>query len=93
MNNNDYDVAVAAIKSAVEKSRYRAAKAGNAELLSLYYGIGKYVSQNTRNGFWGKDAIRTISEKLKKELVGIRGFSESNIKSSIYNCWFLNWWY
>ena len=81
MNNNDYDVAVAAIKSAVEKSRYRAAKAGNAELLSLYYGIGKYVSQNTRNGFWGKDAIRTISEKLKKELVGIRGFSESNIKN------------
>lgn len=32
-------------------------------------------------GFWGKDAIRTISEKLKKELVGIRGFSESNIKN------------
>lgn len=78
---NQYDYAVAAIKQAVEKSRYRAAKAGNGELLSLYYGIGKYVSQNTRKGVWGTDAIKTISGRLKTELVGIRGFSESNIKN------------
>ncbi len=30
---NQYEYAVVAIKQAVEKSRYRAAKAGNAELL------------------------------------------------------------
>jgi predicted nuclease of restriction endonuclease-like (RecB) superfamily len=62
---NDYENAVSIIKQAVEKSRYRAAKAGNAELLSLYYGIGKYVSENTRNGTWGTDAIKKISERLK----------------------------
>jgi predicted nuclease of restriction endonuclease-like (RecB) superfamily len=78
---NDYENAVSIIKQAVEKSRYRAAKAGNAELLSLYYGIGKYVSENTRNGTWGTDAIKKISERLKAELVGVRGFSESNIKN------------
>jgi predicted nuclease of restriction endonuclease-like (RecB) superfamily len=78
---NDYENAVSIIKQAVEKSRYRAAKAGNAELLSLYYGIGKYVSDNTRNGTWGTDAIKMISERLKAELVGVRGFSESNIKN------------
>lgn len=76
-----YEYAVKAIKQAVEKSRYRAAKAGNAELLSLYYGIGKYVSENTRNGTWGTDAIKTISIRLKSELVGVRGFSETNIKN------------
>ena len=78
--NNNYDNAVAAIKSAVEKSRYRAAKAGNAELLSLYYGIGKYISDNTRSGTWGTDAIKTISQRLKSELAGVRGFSETNLK-------------
>jgi len=78
--NNTYEVAVATIKKAVEESRYRAAKAGNAELLSLYYGIGKYVSVNTRNGYWGTDAIRTISQRLKDELSGVRGFSETNLK-------------
>ena len=45
----DYSHAVAVIKSAVEQSRYRALQASNAEMLSLYYGIGKYVSENTRN--------------------------------------------
>ena len=78
---NKYEYAVKTIKQAVEKSRYRATKAGNAELLSLYYGIGKYVSENTRNGTWGTDAIKTISTRLKSELVGVRGFSESNIKN------------
>lgn len=80
-SKNQYEYAVVAIKQAVEKSRYRAAKVGNAELLSLYYGIGKYVSENTRNGTWGTDAIKTISGRLKSELLGIRGFSESNIKN------------
>ena len=79
--NNNYEVAVATIRKAVEESRYRAAKAGNAELLSLYYGIGKYVSVNTRNGYWGTNAIKNISERLKTELNGVRGFSESNIKN------------
>ena len=46
----------------------------------MYYGIGKYVSENTRNGTWGTDAIKTISIRLKSELVGVRGFSETNIK-------------
>ena len=75
-----YDNAVQIIKSAIERSRYRAARAGNAELLSLYYGIGKYVSENTRSGSWGSDAIGTISKQLQKELPGLRGFSETNIK-------------
>lgn len=77
----DYNDAVSVIKQAVVKSRLRALQAGNAELLSLYYGIGKYISENTRNGVWGTDAIRQISNKLQKELPGLRGFSESNIKN------------
>ena len=78
---SDYGHAVAIIKSAVEQSRYRALLAGNAEMLSLYYGIGKYISENTRNGAWGTDAIKQISVRLQKELPGLRGFSESNIKN------------
>lgn len=49
-------------------------------MLSLYYGIGKYISENTRNGAWGTDAIRQISKQLQKELPGLRGFSETNLK-------------
>lgn len=76
-----YAHAVTVIRQAIEESRYRAARAGNAEMLSLYYGIGKYVSENTRNGAWGTDAIRSISKQLQQELPGLRGYSESNIKN------------
>jgi hypothetical protein len=52
----------------------------NKEQLSLYYGIGQYVSQNPRKGFWGTGAIEQISAMLQKELPGLRGFSATNIK-------------
>jgi predicted nuclease of restriction endonuclease-like (RecB) superfamily len=72
--------AVIAIKDAIVRSRYQAAALVNKELLSLYYGVGKYVSENSRGDFWGQGAIKQISETLQKELPGLRGFSEVSIK-------------
>jgi len=68
------------IKEAILRSRYRAAQLVNGELLSLYYGVGKYVSENSREGFWGKGAIKQISDSLQNELPGLRGFSEGALK-------------
>jgi len=81
MEINIYTDAIQEIKSAILKSRYRAAALANRELLSLYYGIGKYISENSRKGFWGTRAIETISERLQQELPGLRGFSASNMKN------------
>ena len=77
----DYNAAVQTIKEAILRSQYQAAKLVNREMLSLYYGIGRYISANSREGFWGTGAIRTISERLRKELPGLKGFSETNIKN------------
>ena len=41
-----YQNAVDIIKTAILQSQARAAKAVNQELLALYYGIGRYVSEN-----------------------------------------------
>mgnify|MGYP002624701775 CR=1 FL=1 len=81
--------AVKAIKNAILQSQYRAAKAVNREQLSLYFGIGKYVSENSRKGFWGTGAIENISEQLQKELPGLRGFSGTSIKKmrQFYEAW------
>lgn len=76
-----YSVAVRIIKEAILRSQYRAASSVNKEQLSLYCGIGCYVSKNSRDGFWGKVAIETISHQLQKELPGLRGFSATNIKN------------
>lgn len=77
---NNITIAVKAIKQAISQSRYRIAVLANSELLSLYYGIGKYISDNSRKGFWGKGAIETISSSLQQELPGLRGFGTANLK-------------
>lgn len=77
---SQYQHAVSVIKAAILKSQARAAQAITHEQLALYYGIGRYVSQNSRSGFWGTGAIKTISEQLTYELPGLKGFSETMIK-------------
>ena len=62
-------------------SQYQAARLVNGEMLSLYYGVGRYISANSREVFWGTGAIMTISEHLRKELPGLKGFSETNLKN------------
>lgn len=73
-------LAVSEIKSAILHSQYRAAKLVTGEQLSLYFGIGAYVSANSRKGAWGTGAISRISEQLRRELPGLRGFSAESIK-------------
>ena len=76
-----YKNAVDIIKTAILQSQARAAKAVNQEQLALYYGIGRYVSANSRKKNWGKGAIEVISSQLRAELPGLRGFSARNIKN------------
>ena len=72
--------AVTVIKQAILQSQYRAAKTVNREQLSLYFGIGRYISEHSREGYWGTGAIESISEQLQRELPGLRGFSAASLK-------------
>lgn len=84
-----YRNAVSTIKQAILQSQYRAAKLVTGEQLSLYFGIGGYVSANSREGTWGTGAIDRISEQLRRELPGLRGFSATSIKKmrTFYEFW------
>lgn len=81
--------AVTAIKQAILQSQYRAAKGVNSEQLSLYFGIGRYISEHSRAGFWGTGAIKSISEQLQREMPGLRGFGERQLKNmrTFYEEW------
>ena len=76
----NYDDAVKIIKNAILQSQYEAARSVNEKQLMLYFGIGKFISLNSREGFWGDGAIDAISERLQKELPGLRGFSARNLR-------------
>ena len=80
-NIQPYREAVSSIKRAILHSQYRAAKLITGEQLSLYFGIGSYISLHSRNGSWGTGALERISAQLSKELPGLRGFSTTSLKN------------
>lgn len=75
-----YSLAVQTIKTAILQSQYQAIKSVNKEQILLYYGIGRYISLNSRDGYWGTGAIAFISNRLQIELPGLRGFSATNLR-------------
>ena len=84
-----YNDAVQTIKNAILDSQLRATQHINEEQLALYYGIGQFISKNTRTGAWGTKAIETISRQLSVELPGLKGYSATNLKFMrlFYEAW------
>lgn len=87
--NKELITAVEAIKTAILKSQYQAAKDVTRAQLILYYGIGRYLSSKKGKKTWGTSVLETISSQLRKELPGLRGFSASNLKNmrQFYDNW------
>ena len=83
--------AVADIKEAILQGQYEAAKGVNRIQLAVYFGIGKYISQHTRKGVWGTGALDTISDQLRRELPGLRGFSATSLRNmrKFYENWIM----
>lgn len=64
----DLRQAVNLIKGAIQRSQARSLQHVNNEILSLHYVIGQYISENTRQHYWGTKALQTISDQLQKDL-------------------------
>ena len=84
-----YNHAAEVIKSAILQGQYKALNGVNRIQLVTYYWIGKYVSKNTRKGYWGTGALDRISERISKLLPGLRGYSSENLKKmrQFYEAW------
>ena len=93
MENNNSPIplskAVKAIKTAILQGQYEATKDVNRVQLAVYFAVGKYLSKNTKRFAWGSGAMDKISEQLRKELPGLRGFSSSNLYEmrKFYEAW------
>lgn len=85
----DIVTAVKEIKSAIVRAQSRVAANANAEMLSLYFGIGRYVSHKTKTEKWGTGVIDAISSRLQEEMPGLRGFSSKSIRKmrQFYEVW------
>lgn len=68
------------LKQQILASRYVVAKIANAEMLRLYFSIGKTVDEEFKKNKWGAKVNDEIASRLQQELPGLRGFSGSNIR-------------
>ena len=67
---------IGAIKTDIYSTRTRLLINANQELISLYFRIGKIVSENSK---YGSNFINTLSSSLKLEFPNTEGFSPRNI--------------
>jgi hypothetical protein len=68
------------IKGRIEQAQSRAVFSVNAELVRLYWDIGRLIDERQRNEGWGAGVIPRLARELHNELPEEKGFSERNIK-------------
>ncbi len=76
----NYSEIIKNLKSTILSSRYRAAILVNQELLTLYFSVGKLISDKTKQEKWGTKVLERLSEELQNELPGLKGFGATNLK-------------
>lgn len=57
----------------------RAVLSANAELVRLYWDIGRMIDQRQQQEGWGAAVIPRLARELHNELPHVKGFSERNI--------------
>lgn len=68
------------IKTRVRQAQHKAALAANAELIRLYWDIGRMIAARQQQEGWGAGVIPRLAADLKNELPEEKGFSERNLK-------------
>jgi predicted nuclease of restriction endonuclease-like (RecB) superfamily len=71
------------IKQRIRQSQTRAMLAVNAELIQLYWDIGRLIDARQVAEGWGSGVIPKLSLDLKNEFPEEKGFSDRNIKRMV----------
>ena len=74
-NNNAFEEIIAIIDGAKEN----AFRAVNRELITMYWEIGRFISEKVKTDKWGKSVVADFSVYVQSRFIGIQGFSASNI--------------
>jgi predicted nuclease of restriction endonuclease-like (RecB) superfamily len=85
----DYRSFIESIKSKIRIAQIKASLSVNAELIRLYWDIGRLVVERQKKDGWGTAVIKRISSDIQKGFPGIEGFSSSNISRmrTFYLAW------
>lgn len=76
----DFHALLADVKGRIQTAQTRAVLAVNAELVRLYWDIGRLIGARQERAGWGAAVIPRLARALHNELPDLKGFSERNIK-------------
>lgn len=79
IDNNQFKNFVVGIKNRIISSQKEALRGVNKELINLYWDIGKSISKSQEENGWGKSVVENLSFELRRDFVGVRGFSVQNL--------------
>lgn len=82
--NNDYNDWIVEIKERFLNHRLRASYAVNNYLLDFYWKLGRDIEAKQYANTYGSGFYRNLSQDLKNEMPGTRGFSPTNLKYMSY---------
>jgi predicted nuclease of restriction endonuclease-like (RecB) superfamily len=73
----------------IKQSRTKAIRAVNAELLNLYWNIGKYISRKIELSEWGDSIVKELANHILTKEPDIKGFSDKNLwrMKQFYECY------
>ena len=74
-----YDELLVEIKDRIRQGQTRAALSANAEMIVMYWDIGRMIHQRQKEKGWGAGVIPRLAVDLKNELPEVKGLSERNI--------------
>jgi hypothetical protein len=77
---SDYANLLRDIKHRIRQAQTRAVLSVNAELVGMYWDIGRIIHHQQQDEGWGTAVIPRLARELHNELPDEKGFSERNIK-------------
>jgi predicted nuclease of restriction endonuclease-like (RecB) superfamily len=71
------------IKTRIRRAQVKATLSANAEMILMYWDIGRMIHNRQQHEGWGAKVIPQLSQDIRNELPEIKGFSERNLKRMI----------
>lgn len=75
-----YTDLLASVKQRIRQGQTRAVMAANAEMINMYWDVGRMIHERQQLEGWGAGVIPRLARDIRNELPEVKGFSERNIK-------------
>lgn len=79
INTPEYSLFKQEITNRIRSAQYEAMKAVNKEMITLYWEVGRQITQQQTILGWGKSVVETLSRDIQIEFPGIQGFGVRNM--------------